>query len=270
MSNTAKTATVPGGAMPISGHFGEMRKRLFKMVIGVAVGTVIAFIFYDPYITNFLLWPKPDGVDLQAIEVMETISVLFTVSLMCGIIIAMPYILYQLFAFIKPALTDKEKRYVYMAVPAIAGLFLLGVAFTYFIALPPALNFLMGFAPAEVLVAPQYKNYISIVTRMLLVMGICFELPLLFMVLASFGVIKKGFLGKWLKIWIIIAFILAAIITPTMDPINQSIIAGALIVLYLASIWLVDLAAGGRERRLKKEAAAELAYAKAHPEEDDY
>ncbi|MCL2475109.1 MAG: twin-arginine translocase subunit TatC [Chloroflexi bacterium] len=268
MSNTAKTTKASGGAMPISGHFGEMRSRIFKAVIGVVVGTIIAFIFYDPYVTNFLMWPKPDAVNLQAIEVLETLTVMFTVSLTCGIIIAMPYIIYQLFAFIKPALTDKEKRYIYMAVPAIAGLFLLGVAFTYFIALPPALNFLMGFNPESVLVAPQYKNYVSIVTRVLLIMGVCFELPLLFMALATFGVIKKGFLGKWLKIWIIIAFILAAIITPTMDPINQSIIAGALIVLYLASIWLVDLAAGARERRLKKEAAAELAYVRAHPEDD--
>lgn len=226
--------------MPISGHFGEMRSRFFHSVIAVVIFTTIAFIFWKQ-IYAVLLYPAPEGFQLQSIEMMETLSNVFKVCITTGVIISMPYLIYQLFAFLSPALTSKEKRYVFTAVPFIGILFLGGVVFAYFVALPPAIEFLTGFGADVVETVPRVKDYINIVTRMLLVVGLTFETPLILMVLSAIGVVTPDWLASKRKIWLVLAFVIAAMVTPTMDPITQTSIAAPLIVLYELSIWLTRL-----------------------------
>jgi sec-independent protein translocase protein TatC len=234
----AKTEISPvaPGRMPIMGHIREMRDRVFKSAIAIAIGTGIAFIFC-PQIIEFLKAPA-GGIELQAIELVENIAVFFKVALAGGVIISMPFLVYQLIAFVSPALTDKEKGYVYKILPAVTIMFLGGVAFAYFVALPPALSFLQNFMSG--IAEPQIRisNYVNIVTRLIVSVGLVFETPIIIMFMSRMGLVSPQWLARRRKIWVVIAFILAALITPTFDPINQTIIALPLIILLELSIIL--------------------------------
>lgn len=226
--------------MPIMEHLVEVRDRLFKAVGAVIVTTVIAFIFFNQII-DFLLAPAPADMKMQTITIMEPLSIFFKVSLTAGLIVAMPFLVYQLFAFASPALTSKEKRYVYMILPAVMAMFLTGVAFAYYIALPRAMGFFATFGSGFVSIEPAISSYINIVTRLLIGVGLMFETPIIIMVLARMGLVTPKWLAARRKIWIVLAFVIAALITPTFDPINQTIIALPMIVLLELSIWLSKL-----------------------------
>ncbi len=220
-------------------HLLEIRSRLLKSAIAVLVTTVVAFIFAKQ-IFEVLIWPT-GGINLIFIEMTEMIGTYMRVSLAAGIILAMPYLTYHLIMFVSPALTKREKKYVYLIIPWIALMFLGGVAFGYFVLIPPAMNFLVTFGSD--IATPQIKigNYIGLVTRLLLAIGLVFEMPVVTTFLARIGVISSQWLARKRKIAILIAFILGAIITPTFDPINQTLVAVPLIALYEISIWLAKL-----------------------------
>jgi sec-independent protein translocase protein TatC len=226
--------------MPIMEHLIEVRNRLFKSVAAVIVTTILAFIFYDQ-VMDFLLAPAPADMKMQTITIMEPLSIFFKVSLTAGIIVAMPFLVYQLFAFVSPALTSKEKRRIYAIMPAVAAMFFAGVAFAYFVALPRAMGFFATFGSSWVNIEPAISSYINIVTRLLVGVGLMFETPIIIMVLARMGVVSPQWLAARRKLWIVAAFVIAALITPTFDPINQTIIALPLIILLELSIWLAKL-----------------------------
>lgn len=220
-------------------HLSELRNRLIKCVIAVLITTIISFVFAKQ-IFHILILPA-EGINLIYIAMTEMVGTYMKVSLTSGIILAMPYLVYQLIMFTSPALTRTEKKYVYLILPWIALMFIAGVIFGYFILVPPATKFLITFGSD--IATPQIKigNYISIVTRLLLAIGLVFELPVVTTFLSRLGVITPKWLSGKRKPAIILAFILAAIITPTFDPINQSLVAVPLIVLYEMSIWLAKL-----------------------------
>jgi len=226
--------------LTVLGHLTELRQRLVKSVIAVAITSILAFIFRDQ-ILKILIAPAPPNIELIYIEMTEMIGTYMRVSLVSGIIVAMPYLTYHLVMFVSPALTSKEKGRVYLILPWVALMFAAGVAFGYFILVPPATKFLITFGSE--IATPQIKigNYISIVTRLLLGVGLVFELPVISTFLAMLGIITPKWLSDKRKLAIIFAFILAAIITPTIDPVNQSLVAVPLIVLYEMSIWLAKL-----------------------------
>jgi sec-independent protein translocase protein TatC len=226
----------PASKMPIMSHLREMRDRLVKAIIAIAVGTGIGFIF-GPQIIEILKVPA-GNIDLQAIELVEKLAVYFRVSLATGIIIAMPFLVYQLFAYVAPALTSKEKSYIYRIVPVVIIMFLAGVAFAYFVALPPALEFLDKFMASAAETQWRLSDYVNVVTRLIVAVGIVFETPIIIMFLSRMGVVSPQWLARRRKLWIVLSFILAAIITPTFDPINQTIIALPLIILLELSILL--------------------------------
>jgi sec-independent protein translocase protein TatC len=217
-------------------HFSELRDRLIKCVIAVLVTTAISFVFAKQ-IFHILILPT-GGINLIYVEMTEMIGTYMKVCLTSGIILAMPYLIYQFLIFVSPALTYKEKGYVYLILPWVGLMFIGGVAFGYFVLIPPALKFLTTFGSD--IATPQIKigNYISVVTRLLLAIGLVFEMPVVTTFLARLGVITSKWLANKRKLAIISAFILAAVITPTVDPINQSLVAVPLIVLYEMSIWL--------------------------------
>jgi sec-independent protein translocase protein TatC len=225
--------------LTLLGHLQELRKRLIRSVIAVAIAAMLSFIFYE-WIFYILILPA-EGIQLIFIEMTEMIGTIMRVCLACGLILAMPYLTLQAIMFISPALTQKEKRYLYIILPWIALMFLAGVVFGYFILIPPATTFLLTFGSD--IAIPQIKigNYIAIITRLLLAIGLVFEMPVVTTFLARIGIVKAKWLADKRKMAIILAFILAAIITPTFDPINQSLVAVPLIILYEMSIWLAKL-----------------------------
>ncbi len=228
-----------GKDLSVLGHIDELRKRLIRSVIAVAIATLIAFIFAKQ-IFYFLILPA-EGINLIYIEMTEMIGTYMKVCLAAGLVVTMPYITYQGLMFISPALKHNEKKYVYLALPWIGLMFIAGVAFGYFILLPPATKFLITFGSD--IATPQIKigNYIGLVTRLLLAIGLVFEMPVITTFLSRIGVIKPKWLSDRRKIAIIFAFVLAAIITPTFDPINQIMVAIPLVVLYELSILLSRL-----------------------------
>ena len=232
--------------LTVLGHLGELRSRLIKCVIAVAITSLISFIFAKQ-IFDILILPAGE-IDLIYIEMTEMIGTYMRVSLASGIILAMPYLIYQVVMYVSPALTRKEKKYVYLILPWVTLMFVAGVAFSYFILIPPATKFLITFGSD--IATPQIKigNYISIVTRLLVAIGLVFELPVLTTFMVRIGVITPKWLAGKRKLAIILAFILAAIITPTFDPINQSLVAIPLIILYEMSIWLAKLVHRGKKK----------------------
>jgi len=235
-----KTGISKSAKLTVIGHLSELRQRLLKSLIALAITTVISFIFRDQ-ILGILLLPAPPSITVQAIELTEMIGTYMKVSFASGIVLAMPYLIYQLLMFISPALTRKEKKYVYLILPWVVLMFIAGVAFSYFILLPPATKFLLTFGSNIVNIEPRIGNYISIVTRLLLAVGAVFETPVIILFLARLGIVTPKMLSRKRRHAIVAAFILAAIITPTFDPINQSLVAVPLIILYEMSIWLAKL-----------------------------
>jgi len=225
--------------LTVLGHIIELRKSLIRVLIAVGVASAISFIFYE-WIFYILILPA-EGIELIYIEMTEMFGTIMKVCLTAGLVLTMPYLVYEGIMFVSPALTRRERRYVYVILPWIALMFIGGVVFGYFILVPPATNFLITFGSN--IATPQIKvgNYISIVTRLLLVIGLVFELPVVTTFLARIGIIKPQWLVNKRRVAIISAFILAAIITPTFDPINQSLVALPIIVLYEMSIWLAKL-----------------------------
>ena len=223
----------------ILSHLKELRKRVIRSVIAILITTVIAF-YFAPQIFEILKAPAGD-IDLIFIEMTEMIGTYMKVSLAGGIMLAMPYLIYHAIMFVSPALTRKEKRYVYFILPWIVLMFAAGVAFAYFILVPPATKFLLSWG-ADI-ASPQIKigNYIALVTRLLIAIGLIFEMPVLTTLLARLGILTSKWLASKRKMAVIFAFVIAAIITPTFDPVNQTLVAAPLIVLYEMSIWLAKL-----------------------------
>lgn len=247
-----------GFTVSILSHLAELRDRLVRGTIAVVITVVIALIFINQifalltfkseltrpifdYIVNTLHLTQPPVVQLYAIEMTETFGAYMIVGLVSGIILAIPYLIYELVMFIAPALTQKEKRYVYLLLPWVTLMLIVGVLFAYFILLPPAINFFFTFGKENVIFNIRIKDYIAFVTKLLLAVGLVFELPVVITFLAKIGVVSPKWLSQNRKWAIILAFVIGGLITPTPDPINQSLVSVPLYALYEVSIWLARL-----------------------------
>lgn len=224
------------GRAPFMSHLRELRNRVLYSVIALGVGLLIGMFFGSPVIR---LLERPSGnMGFITMTLMEPMGVYFRASILTAIVIAMPVLVYQMMAFIAPGLTAREKRVIFSILPAIFLMFLGGVAFAYFIALPPALDFLYHFNSSVAQPLPSLTSYISIVIRILLIFGLVFETPLIIMALARLGIVSPKWLAARRKWWILLAFIIAAMVTPTPDPVNQTIVAVPLILLLELGILL--------------------------------
>jgi sec-independent protein translocase protein TatC len=225
--------------MNIWGHLNELRKRLFYSVAALIVGVIIGFIFGDQLL-EWVAHPIGGLENLLSIQVTENISVYFRVTMLAGFIIALPFILIQIMLFISPGLTSKERKWVLWAIPIATLLFLGGAVFAYFVMLPTALPFLVEFPGPDVL--PKWKDYVNFVTNLIFWIGLSFETPLVMYLLAKLGIIDAKGLAKQWRIAIIIIAVIAAVATPTPDPINMAILMAPLFGLYLLGILLAALA----------------------------
>lgn len=232
-----------GGRMSFFAHLNELRIRVTRAFLAVVVGTLIAFFLADkalmilqqPYCQ---LVESQEECQLVVLGPTGTIVVYFRVSLMLGAIFAMPLMTYQVMMFILPALKRSEKRLVLLSIPAITILFLIGVAFAWFLLMPPALGFLEGFQPT--IFRPEWTGdlYLSFVTALVFWMGVAFETPLVIFVFSILGMATPGALARNWRIAIVLSSIAAAFITPTIDPVNMMLVMGPLMSLYAISIVL--------------------------------
>ena len=232
-------------------HLGELRRRLFICVIAILVGSAVSFAFFE-HIVEILVKPAEDlglgtGGELIYTEVTELLTTAIKVSFVSGLVLASPVILFQVIIFIAPGLTGREKRYLFGFMPAALLAFAGGVAFAYYVLTPPALHFLLTFGGDVAVPMIRISNIINLMIRLLFWMGLAFETPLVMYLLASLGIVSAQGLGRFRRYWVVVAFILAAIITPTVDPVNQALVAGPLLVLYEVGILLARIAKRGRK-----------------------
>jgi sec-independent protein translocase protein TatC len=225
--------------MPLMGHLRDLRNVLIKCAIALAIGAAISFAFTSQ-ILEFLI--RPYGGILETIDPTENVTTYFRVALVSGAVLAMPFLVYFIWSFIAPGLESKEKRYVRYIVPGATFLFLLGVAFAWGLMLPAAIGFLSTFEPTIFKTSWRAAAYIPFVTSLLFWIGVAFELPLVVFFLAKLKIVTARNLLGWWRFAIVGAAIVAALITPTVDPFNMALVMAPLILLYFLSIVLAKFA----------------------------
>jgi sec-independent protein translocase protein TatC len=230
--------TAPEDGQTILEHLNELRVRLTWAAVGIVIGTAVSFVFARQLL-EFLI--APYGEQLQTLSPTEGIETYFRVSLVSGGILSMPWLVYQLWRFISPGLHHSEKRYVYIFVPAATFLFLVGVAFSWFVLLPSAILFLSTFLPD--VFSPEWTSneYIGFATTFLFWIGVSFELPLIVYFLARFGLVGAGTLRQQWRFAIVGIAVVAAAVTPSIDPVTMMLTMVPLTVLYGISIILASL-----------------------------
>lgn len=234
-----------GSEAGILEHLNELRIRVTWAAGFVVVGTIIGFAFAEPLL-QYLLKPyskfSPEGAQLlQTLRPTEGIETFFKVALLFGFTLTMPFILHQFWMFIAPALSKKERRYVYVFIPVTLALFLLGIAFAWFILVPASVAFLSNFMPAVFQAEWTGEEYIGFLVTMLFWLGISFEMPVIIYVTARVGFISGSTLRQQWRFAVVGIAVLAAIITPSVDPVTMLLTMAPLFVLYLLSIGMAYL-----------------------------
>lgn len=239
---------VNGGSMTLLEHLMELRSRVTWIAAAVAGGSFIFFLppigfrFIEALLEPARVATGDDRWRPQALEPLETLVTFFQTGLLGGVTVAMPVIVYHLLRFVSPALTRSERRWVLPIAIGASLSFLLGLAFAYWVVLPLTLNFLLTFGDEIAQADLRIGSYISFVTRMLLVLGLVFETPLVVMGLAKLRVVAAPQLLRRWRFACVGSFIVSAIVTPTIDPVTQSLVAGPMLLLYFVGIglaWLV-------------------------------
>ncbi|MGQ0848791.1 MAG: twin-arginine translocase subunit TatC [Actinomycetota bacterium] len=224
---------------PILAHLEELRSRIIKVAVALALTSIVALVFASP-LTEVLERPYREaapGNTFQALEAGEEFGVLLRVAFFGGVILASPVILYQIWAFVSPALNNRERRWVVPIVTAFVALFVGGVLFGYWL-MPRALNVLLGIFP-DVENNLRIGPYYSFVLRLLLAFGVTFQFPVFLFAAAATGVVTSRQLGRGRRWAVLIITIAAAAITPTGDVLTLAAMAAPLYVLYEATIWII-------------------------------
>lgn len=236
----AKTIENPMGVLE---HLDALRKHLFRAAVFLVITTGISFMFARR-ILDLLAVPVGGINELKAIDVTEPISVFMRISLLSGFAIALPYIAFEMWLFLAPGLKKDSRLFSLLVLPIAVLFFLGGMLFAYNIMLPAAIPFLVSFMGIPTELRPA--NYVRFVTGIMFWIGLAFEFPLVIFVLARIGLIQAKLLIEHWRLAIVIIAILAAAITPTIDPVNMALVMGPLIALYFLSIALAYLAQRGR------------------------
>ncbi|OQA23198.1 MAG: Sec-independent protein translocase protein TatC [Chloroflexi bacterium ADurb.Bin360] len=232
---------------PLLEHITELRLRLLRIVVALIIGATISS-FFTPRALEILTDPVGD-IELLAISPTAPPIIFFKVALLLGLVLTLPYILYQIYAFIAPGLFTHERRFLLLSVPGVIVLFAAGIAFTLLVLVPFSIPVLQGFLPNIVTHTYTLQDYLSFVTTLLLWMGLLFQTPLVMYTLARLNVIQPANLKRLRKLIIFLAAVMAAIITPTTDPFTMLLVTGPFIVLYELGILLASLALRQRHKR---------------------
>lgn len=251
-------ADLPG--MSLLDHLQELRKRLVYSVISIAIGFFVAYGF-RVRISGLMIAPIAKALSAHHLDTklvylnpVDGFNFYIKIGIFGGIMLAAPFILYQVWLFIAPGLYQNERRYVVPFMSATIGLFLAGVFFGYLFVFPGALGFLIGFNE-------QFKpmvtigEYTELFLTVMLGLGIIFELPILVFFLSLFGIISSKWLWKNIRYAVMIIFIVAGIITPTPDPLTMCVFAAPMLLLYLISIGVAHMVHPDHRNKKKKAAA---------------
>ena len=217
-------------------HLEELRKRLVISLALIGLGTAAGF-FYSDAVLKFLLTPIESKIDqVYFFSPAEAFVVKFKVAFLFGVIVASPGVISQLWLFLSPALHTREKRAMIPLVVATSFLFLSGVLFCFYLAMPYALQFLIGMQTDFLKPLLSIKNYVDLLFGMLIAFGFCFTLPIFVMMLAFWGVLNSRVLNKYQRHAILGIFIIAAVVTPTPDFTGQILLAVPLLLLFELSV----------------------------------
>ncbi len=231
-----------------------LRAHLLRAVLGIAVGVGISLAFTQQMLV-FLARPVGGLEGFRVIEVTESVGVYMKIALLAGIAISLPYVAFELWLFAAPGLRPRERWFGLIGIPLAAVFFIGGMAFTYFMLLPSALPFLLHFAGFQAQLRPE--SYYSFVTGLMFWIGVAFEFPLVIYVLTGMGLVKpQPLLRNW-RIAVVIISIVAAAITPTVDPVNMGLVMLPMTLLYFISIILSYMAYSARRNPAEKSAAEE-------------
>jgi sec-independent protein translocase protein TatC len=233
-------------------HLVELRKRLTWSASVVVFFTAVAFIFHQQ-ILELLMIPAKGFANVPHekpiyTELTEFIGIVMKVSLMVGLFASLPFLLWQMVMFVSPGLKPSEKKYLYILMPVSFLVFIAGALFGYFVLFPPAVRFLLTFGSEIATPMIRIGNYVGLMISLLFWMGVVFEIPIVLFFLARLGVVTSRMLSRNRKWAVVGAFILGAIITPTLDPVNQILVAIPIIVLYEFGIILSKLGTRIRDR----------------------
>jgi sec-independent protein translocase protein TatC len=244
MSDTDKDE-LAGTEQPFVQHLIELRDRLVKATIGVVVAAAALAIYPGPadlydILAAPLVAQLPAGATLIATSVISPFLVPLKILMMTAFLLALPVVLYQLWAFVAPGLYSHEKKLVLPLVVSSTLLFMVGVAFCYFFVFGQVFAFIQSFAPKSITAAPDIEAYLSFVITMFIAFGMAFEVPIVVIVLARMNVVSIEKLKDFRSYFIVLAFIIAAIVTPP-DVVSQLALAIPMCILYEVGIWAAQL-----------------------------
>lgn len=235
-----------GKPMEFMDHLEELRTRILRSIVYAGLGAIIGWFLYDPYIYDFMMRPMKEHLDphkfpITWTTIMEPLLMRMQVSAIAGVLLLSPLIFCEIWLFVYPALLPKERRYLIPVIPASFLLFVAGVAFAYF-GVPVLFLFASKFVTNDSLVLNTVKWYIPFLTKVCLAMGLVFQMPVAFFLLAKLGLVNAKFLASKWRHAIVIIFVASAIITPTPDPVNMTLLAAPILGLYFLSILVVMFA----------------------------
>jgi len=233
-------------------HLEELRWRLVKAALGVLVAVIGCGVVRDWLVNSVVL--RPSRIVVPPLNLINTvpygqITFYMGVVITAGLIISSPWILYQLWKFVEPGLKEKEKKYVSGIVASTTVCFLSGVAFAYFLMLPYMLQFFSTFGSSSIANMISVSEYMSFVIQLVLLSGLIFELPMIAYFLARFGIMTPAFMRHYRRHAIVAILIIAAVVTPTTDPVTMTVFSLPMFILYELSIWIATVAARKREER---------------------
>jgi sec-independent protein translocase protein TatC len=244
------------GKMSFLDHLEELRKRLIRGVIAIAIAFVICLAFSE-YLFSFWAAPVirllPKDSSLVFTGLPDPFFVYLKVDFITALFIALPFVLYQVWLFISPGLLEKERKLAVPFVFTATFLFYLGAAFAYFIVFPAAFNFFLGYSTPELKPMIAIREYISLVMLLMLSFGLVFETPIIIVFFGLIGVVDSAYLKKGRRYFVVLAFIIGAILTPTPDVINQSLMAIPLLLFYETGIIALRFMEKKREREAQLE-----------------
>lgn len=241
--------------MSIVGHLNELRTRLIKSIITILVITLASF-FVSEYLLTIIEKPiLATGVKLNVFNLTEGFMLRCKSALIAGIMIGLPVFVFEVWKYIKPAVNANDRKFIRGSIIAAVFLFYGGIAFTYFLLLPAAVNVLLSFTPKDMANIISATTYLNFIIFFCLALGLIFELPIVIMILTKMGIVTPQFLTTKRKYAIVIIWIVAAVITPTPDMINQTIVAVPMMILYEISIIISKIIALKKKKQELAEAS---------------
>ena len=240
-----KEDELAGTEQPFVQHLMELRDRLIKAVVAIAVVAAVLFFYPGPaalydLLAAPLIATLPEGAKLIATSVISPFLVPLKILLMAAFLGALPVVLWQVWAFVAPGLYSHEKKLVLPLVVSSTLLFFIGVAFCYFFVFGQVFRFIQSFAPKSITAAPDIEEYLGFVLTMFLAFGMSFEVPIAVVVLARMGVVSVEKLKQFRGYFVVLAFVIAAVVTPP-DVVSQLALAVPMCLLYEVGIWAAQI-----------------------------